>query len=126
MDILLRPFGAEDRDRNRSSLRDVVTLDARRYVVAQTYRLGTLGEAAFGTLLNQCKAATALGEEIGRARSVGQERRGAGHENKTWFVEAGGSSLWPNTNDVSKRSRHHRAGKHRRQRRQHHAVNRER
>src|SRR5580704_19217240 len=92
-DILLRAFGAEDRDRDRLALRDVVTVDPGGNVVAQPDRLGALNKAALRAALHQREAATALPEEIRGTRTVRQHRRGIGHEHQARLVEAGGRSL---------------------------------
>src|SRR6476469_6443284 len=67
---LLRPFGTEDRDRDRPALRYVVAVDANRRIVAQADSLGTLQEAAFGARLHQREPARALPQEVRGARAV--------------------------------------------------------
>src|SRR5205085_6581206 len=121
--MLFRALGAEDRDRNRSPLRDVVAVDPIGDVVTQPNGLGALGKAALGALFYQCEAATSLPEEIRRARTVSQQRRSSGHEHQAWLVKASGRGLWSDTDDVAQRTRDLRARKYRRQRRNHHAVN---
>ena len=53
--ILLRAFGAEDRDRHRLALRDVVALDAAGDIVAQADGFGALDEAALGARSTSAK-----------------------------------------------------------------------
>src|SRR5438477_10322077 len=55
---LLGAFGAEDRDRNRSALRIIITVDASGNVVAQSDRFGALDEAAFRSRFHQCERPT--------------------------------------------------------------------
>ena len=55
-------------------MRDIIALDPLRHVVAQPDRFGALNEGAFGARFHQREAATALPEEIGSARSVGEQR----------------------------------------------------
>src|SRR5258705_859050 len=86
--ILLRTFRAEDGDRDRLALRDVIALDPLRHIVAQPDGFGALDEGALGARFHQREAATALPEEIGSARSVGERRAGAGHEDQAWLVKA--------------------------------------
>src|SRR2546421_1615232 len=114
--MLFRALGAEDRDRNRSPLRDVVAVDPIGDVVTQSDGLGALGKAAFRALFYQCEAATALPQEIRRARTVGQQRRGSGHEDEAWLVKACRGGLRSDTDDVAQRTRNLRARKCRRQR----------
>src|SRR5450631_3203998 len=87
-DILLRAFGTEDRDRNRPALRDIIAIDAGGNIVAQPDGFGALHEATLRTLLHQREPATALPQEIRRPGSVGQNRRGVGHEDETWLMKA--------------------------------------
>src|SRR5579864_1292955 len=103
--MLLRAFGAEDRDRNRTALRDIIAFDPSRHVVTQTDGFGALGEAAFCTLLNDGKAATAMSEKIRRAGSVRQQRRCPSHENQTGFMKAGGRSPRSDADDLAERPR---------------------
>src|ERR1700676_1776270 len=90
---LLRAFGAEDRDRNRFALRNIIAVDAGSNVVAQPDSLGALDKAALRSRFHQREPATALPEEIRGARSVGQHRRGAGHEDEARLVKARGGRL---------------------------------
>src|SRR4051794_9886956 len=88
VDILLRTLGAEDCDRNRSSLRDVVALDTAGHVVTQSNSVGTLRKGAFGALFHHGETATALPQEISGAGAVGQLRRSPGHEYQARLVKA--------------------------------------
>src|SRR3569623_249391 len=101
MDILLGAFRAEDRDRDRPSLREIVSVDPRADLVAQPARLRAQDEAALRTLLNQREPAAALPEEVGRTRAVGQHRRGPRHEDEARLVVAGGCGLRPDAGDVT-------------------------
>src|ERR1700743_2988618 len=92
--ILLRAFGAEDRDRDRPPLRNVVPLDAGRDVVAETDGFGALCEGSFRTRFNQREAAVAMAQEVGSPGPVSQHGRGARHENEAWFLEARAGALW--------------------------------
>src|SRR3954447_2003639 len=103
--ILLGAFRAEDRDRDRPPLREIIALDARPDLVAQSDRLGPLREAALRTLLDQREAAAPLTEEIRRAGTVGQHRLGAGQEDKARFVIAGRRGLRTDAGDVAQRAR---------------------
>src|ERR1700691_730095 len=100
-DILLRAFGAEDRDRDRLALRNVVAVDPGGNVVAQPDRLGALNETALRAALHQREAATALPEETRGTRTVRQHRRGIGHEAQTRLVEAGRRGLRSDTDHVA-------------------------
>src|SRR6185295_1963619 len=71
---LLSAFRAEDRDRDRAPLREIIAVDARTDLVAQPDRLGPLHEAALRALLDQREATAPLAQEIRRARAVGEQR----------------------------------------------------
>src|SRR5437879_2983453 len=102
---LLGAFGAEDRDRNRSALRIIIALDADGDVVAQPGGFGALDKAALRTGLHQRETATALTQEIRGARTVGQERRGARHEDEARLVKARCGGLRPDADDVAQCTR---------------------
>src|SRR5579863_2350536 len=109
-DMLLGAFGTEDRDRNRSALRNIIAVDAGRHIVTQPDRFGTLDKPALRSLLHQCEAATALAEEIRGSRSVRQQRRGAGHEDQARLVKTGGRRFRPDAGHVAQRPRNLGAG----------------
>src|SRR5437868_7550782 len=111
MAILFGTFGAEDRDRNRPTLRDIITLDARGHIVAQPDRFGALDKAAFRARFHQREAATALPQKIRSTRSVGQQRAGAGHEHEAWLMETGRGGPGPDADDIAQRARHLRGWK---------------
>src|SRR5689334_1175355 len=90
---LFRSFRAEDRNRDRLALREIVALDAGQRIVAQTDRLGARDEIALGARFHQRKAAGALAEEIRSARSVSQLRRCIRHEDEARLMEAGRGDL---------------------------------
>src|SRR5438477_4741555 len=94
-DILPGAFRAEDRDRDRAALREIIAVDARADLVAQPDRLGALHEAALRALLDKREAAAALPQEVRRTRAVGQQRLGAREEHETRLVIAGGGRLRP-------------------------------
>ena len=73
VDILLRAFGAEDGDRNRPSLREIIAVDPRRHVVAQADRLGALSKGTLRARVDQREPATTLAEKISGTRAVGQQ-----------------------------------------------------
>src|SRR5438067_5513284 len=106
MAILFGTFGAEDRDRNRPTLRDIITLDARGHIVTQPDRFGALDKTTFRARFHQREAATALPQKIRSTRSVGQERAGTRHEDETWLMEAGRGGLGPDADDIAQRARH--------------------
>src|SRR3954453_3096847 len=116
-DILLGAFRAEDRDRDRTPLREIITVNARADLVAQPNRLGALHEAALRTLLDQREPAAPLPQEIRRARTVGEQRLRAGQEDEARLVIAGRGSLRADAGDVAKRACDLDARKHRSQRR---------
>src|SRR5215218_5530205 len=103
--ILLCAFRAEDGDRDRLALRDIVALDPLGHIVAQPDRFGALDERAFGARFHQREAATALPEEIRCARSVGEQRARAGHEDQAGLVKTCRSGPWPDAHHVAKRTR---------------------
>src|ERR1700724_4093238 len=104
-DILLRACGTEDRDRNRPALRNIIAVDAGGDIVTQPDGSGALHEAAFGALLHQREPATALPQEIRSPRSVGQNRRGVGHEDETWLMKACRRSPRSDADHVAERAR---------------------
>src|SRR5580658_3295459 len=114
--ISLRALGAEYRDRNRSSLRNIVAFNAAGDIVTQADGFGTLSKTAFRTRFDQREPATALPQEIRGARPVRQQCRGAGHEHETRLLKAGGGGLRPDADDVAQRARDFEAWKQRRQR----------
>src|SRR4051794_40345100 len=123
VDMLLRTLGAEDCNRNRSSLRDVVTLDTAGDIVTQSDSLGALRKAPFRTLFYHGEATTPLPQEISGARTVGQQRGSAGHEYQARLVKACRCGFWSDADDIAQRAGNLRARKERHQRRNDHAVN---
>src|SRR3982750_586359 len=92
-DILLGAFRAEDRDRDRAPLGEIVAVDARTNLVAQPDPPGPLHEAALRALLDQREPAAPLPQEIRRARTVGEHRLRAGQENEARLGIAGRGRL---------------------------------
>src|SRR3954470_3063886 len=101
-DILLGAFRAEDRDRDRTPLREIIAVDARANLVAQPDRLGALHESALRTLLDQREPAASLPQEIRRARTVGEHRLRTRQEDEAWLVIAGRGRLRADAGDVAK------------------------
>src|SRR5215831_4818891 len=99
--ILLGAFRTEDRDRDRSSLREIIAVDPRADLVAQPDGFGALRKTALRALLDQREAAAALLEEIGRAGTVGQHRRCARQEHEARLLIAGGRGLRADAGDVA-------------------------
>src|SRR6185312_8382104 len=85
-DILTRSLRAEDSDRNCLSLREVIAVDARRDIVAQSDRFGALCEGPLGTRFDEREPAASVAEEISGAGAIGQQRRRPRHEDQTWLL----------------------------------------